>query len=347
MVEFFGDYQKGEVVGCDDDSDVSAVPVDDDFPADSEGQSSTQVTTTPAELAPYNPVNIAKHSDAALSSHITSPSPTASPFPFLNLPPSIRHKIYSYLLVIPALICVRQNHTVFHPERLAFLYTEPRSLLPGIAYALAQTTVSGLKTRLAKFPGTNINILRVSREVFIEARAVMYRANNFEIVKPTNELSPQPDFSVRLFPPGYQRLVAKLNIRIRTFYNLDWLLRGGYNVLKNYYRGLQTLTLILEIDSAGKGFGREWAKHAHEKWTVYIQRLRGIVAVDMFGGRSKVTNIPTWIDLRVLFAEEAYDDTFFHNAAPPSENDALERKRREVLRSGLVETWELFKRGGK
>ena len=82
----------------------------------------------------------------------------------------------------------------------------------------------------------------------------MYSKNNFDIVKPTDDMAPQPDFSVPLFQSGYQHFLTRLDVRVRTFYDLHWLLNGGYDFVKNYYRGLTTLTLILEPDSATKGF---------------------------------------------------------------------------------------------
>jgi hypothetical protein len=181
----------------------------------------------------------------------------------------------------------------------------------------------------------------------------MYSMNAFEIVKPTNEMTPQPDFSIHLFPSGYQRHVTQLNICIRSFYDLHWLLSGGYNVIKNYYRGLNTLTLILEIDSATKGFGREWARKKDEKWTTYIKRLQEVLAVDLFSEPKpkKAMNIPIRIELRVLFSGEAYDTSFYasitdHSSAETGDK-TIEQARRAELRSALIETWELFKKGGK
>lgn len=108
----------------------------------------------------------------------TPSSPVASiptsPFPFMKLPLSIRKKVYEALLVVPGLICVRQNHTSYHNEEKAFLYAETRLLLPGIAYALPQITVGGFKARFSRFRYVNAGILRVSKEIHTEAKAVMY-----------------------------------------------------------------------------------------------------------------------------------------------------------------------------
>jgi hypothetical protein len=343
--EFFDDYSESSNAKVIHDGDVSRLPLDSSS-VSSKGDLS--VITTATSLTPTDVEN-------AVLDKPESPTPLIAavhtaidnkPFPFLNLPASCRKRIYQHLLVIPSLICVRQNHTAFHHEPKAFLYAEPRDLLPGISYALTQLTVDGPKSRFSKSPTTNLNILLTNKEIFTEARAVMYSMNAFEIVKPTNELSPQPDFSIPLFPPGYQRLVTSLNIKIRSFYDLDWILSGGYNVIKNYYRGLNTLTLLLELDSATKGFGRAWARKSGEKWTAYIKRLRGEMGRDLFGDK-KAGLVPVWVDLRVLFSGEAYGFSVNDNVVAVMSGMRDEREKQEELRRGLVESWELFKKGGK
>ena len=273
---------------------------------------------------------------------------SAEPFPLLKLPLSVRHKVYEHLLVIPAIICVRQKHTSYHDENKAFLYTERREFLPGIAYALAQLAVDGYKIRFSRFAATNINILYASKEVHAEARAVLYGKNNFEIIKPAHEMTPPPDFSVRLFPTGCQRLVTKLYMRIRSFYDLGWLLSGGYNEIKNFYRGLDHLTLILELDSASKGFGKQWARAADEKWALYIQRLHREQTKDIFhsGKSNKVKTMPTWINLCIMFTGEKYDD-MLHGREVSNSMSTGEPAKREELRPALVEAWELFKNGSR
>ncbi|KAF2850947.1 hypothetical protein T440DRAFT_366209, partial [Plenodomus tracheiphilus IPT5] len=286
---------------------------------------------------------------ASLALAIDAPATVNTPFPFMKLPLSARNLVYEHLLVVPAIICVRQNHTAYHDEEKAFLYAERRELLPGIAYALAQITVDGFKVQFSRFSTTNINILRVSSKVHTEAKAILYGRNDFEIIKPTNEQAPPPDYSARLFPSGCQRLVTKLNIRIHSFYDLHWLLSGGYNVIKNYYRGLNSLTLILEKQSTTKGFGKKWARNEGEKWTAYIQRLRDDLAHDLFGGKSSkmVKMVPTWINLRVLFSGEAYIGASRGSNADLITELMAEQLRREEVKHALVETWELFKKGSK
>jgi hypothetical protein len=288
-------------------------------------------------------ITLQKH-DHFASIAVTDKVPATfdGPFPFMKLPLSVRRHVYEFLLVIPGIICLRQKHTSFHDEKKAYLHTERREFLPGIAYALAQLSVDGNKIRISRIASTNINILGASKEVYAEAKAVLYGKNAFEIVKPTNELCPPPDYSVHLFPTGCQRLVRNLNIRIRSFYDLNWLLNGGYNTLKNFYRGLHTLALILELDSANKGFGKAWRKKEGEQWAEYVERLHGGVAKELFRkmkkGNGKV--VPTWMNLRVLFSGEAYDGMV-------GGGEEAEKVMREQLRQGLVETWQLFKKGGK
>ncbi|KAJ4342856.1 hypothetical protein N0V95_006796 [Ascochyta clinopodiicola] len=356
LTEFFEDYIEGsdiEIKDVDSDNDSSTSPARSDNTSQSYNSEASIATTIVSTGTGIPRPPVFEH-PSLLASVIadTDTRAVTGPFPFMKLPPSVRNRIYKHLLVIPALICVRQKHTSFHDEKKAFLYAERRELLPGIAYALAQVKVDGFKTRFSKFPGINLNILRISKEVFAEARAIMYSTNSFEIVKPTNEMTPQPDFITPLFPTGYQRLVTKLNIRIRTFYDLDWLLSGGYNTIKNHYRGLHTLTLVLEVGSTTKSFGRAWARKQGEKWTTFIKRLQTQLADDLFGADKsrKTTRIPTLIDLRVLFGGEAYQGnsgTSVDTVVAVASSMSTEQFQRSELRSALVESWELFKKGGK
>ncbi|KAF1832144.1 hypothetical protein BDW02DRAFT_581514 [Decorospora gaudefroyi] len=338
--DFFEEPQEGSDTEIRESTEDEGTPSADNT-APSSPASNIAITPKRTMFEKHNPL-------ASLTLATSAPRTTTTPFPLMSLPISIRKRIYEHLLVIPGLICVRQRHTSFHDEKKAFLYPERRHFLPGIAYALAQLTVDGFKMRFSQFATTNINILCVSKEVFSEAKAVLYGKNSFEIMRPTNELCPPPDYSVRLFPTGCQRLVTNLSIRVRTFYDLHWLLKGGYNDLKNYYRALNELYLILEIDSAGKGFGKHWSRKEGEKWIVYIERLRGEMAKELLR-KMKTANtkvVPTWMNLRVLFSGESYDEE-----VPGSGNAlagaAVEQAKRNELRQALVETWELFKKGGK
>jgi hypothetical protein len=313
-----------------------------------EGESATQIAT-PSVTPVHSRKSIIEKNEFFASLAVAIDTPILEkPFPFMKLPLAIRTRIYEHLVVVPAIICVRQNHTAFHKERQAILYAERRELLPGIAYALTQLTVDGHKSRFSQLAAANVNILRVSKQVHAEAKPIMYSKNEFEIIKPTREMASPVDFSVPLFPSGYQRLVTKLNVRIRSFYDLSWLLGGGYNAIKNYYRGLRTLTLILEMDSSSKSYGKMWSRHCGEEWPGYVQRLQGVVAQDL-SGRSKLKNakkIPVWINLRVLFTGEAYEKYLIVPGDDISTlgDDLDGLTKRSELKRALPEVWELLKK---
>ncbi|KAF1943114.1 hypothetical protein EJ02DRAFT_453635 [Clathrospora elynae] len=340
---FFGCFKGGpdtELRGSSEDKSIHST--DHTVP-------SSPVFTT--SISPKSSVLKKNELFASLAIAIDAPATITGPLSLMKLPLSVRNEVYKILLVVRGLICVRQNHSAFHDEKKAFLYAERRELLPGISYALAQLAVGGYKIRFSRFSTTNINILCANKKVHAEAKAVLYGKNAFEIVKPTTEMCPPPDFSVRLFPSGCQCLVTKLNIRIRSFYDLHWLLNGGYNILKNYYRGLDTLTLILEMDTTNRGFGREWSRMEGEKWTVYINRLRSVLARELFRDpKSRNTKVvPIWMNLRVLFSGESYDEKAGRpdTATDITSDKVMEQTKRDELKHVLVETWELFKKGGK
>jgi hypothetical protein len=158
---------------------------------------------------------------------------------------------------------------------------------------------------------------------------------------------PPTDFSVRLFPSGSQRLVTRLIIRIRSFYDLTWLLGCGYNRIKNSYRGIDALTLLLELDSSRKGFGKHWSRREREGRQVYVERLHGEVAREIFGASKSKTGkvIPTCINLCVLFGGESYDEKLNSaNTVVGKTAEQAEQTERDKLRSALIETWELFQK---
>jgi hypothetical protein len=273
----------------------------------------------------------------------------------MKLPLSVRDRVYDFLLVIPALICVRQKHTSYHNEKQAYLYTEHRELFPGIAYALAQLTVDGMKFRFTRFRTTNINILQVSKKVHQEAKAVMYGGNEFEIMCPCTEFSPPPNFKVPLFPRGYQRLVRNLNIRFRAFYPLQWFVNGGYAQIKDAYRGLETLTLIYEHEMMQKGLAKQARKRDGEAWVPYVHRLRDLLAMALYGRVDVGKNMPAWVNLRVLFDGDRYDEAhdLYHGSlatgattspAIAGSERALEDALRLSMKRGLAEAFELFKK---
>jgi hypothetical protein len=338
---FFDDIQEGSDIELSDSKEESSSLTNVTAPTSPVSDTSNQSIATTNSLG-----------ECDLLKSLTTPSEAPSvtePFPLLKLPLFVRQIVYEHLLVVPGLVCICQKHTGSHGTEESSVHPEGRVLLPGIAYGLARLTVDGHKIGFSCFASTNINILLASKEVRAEAKAVLYTKNNFDIVRPSAELSPPSDYSVRLFTPGCQRLVPKLNIRTRSFYDLHWLLSGGYNDIKNFYRGVKTLTLILELDSVSKGFARQWAKQEGEKWNVYVKRLQIEIAKDAFAANKvaadkakKVKNIPNWINLRVLFHGESYDQTL--NGASPT---VTEQAKRDELRNALVQAWELFKKGAR
>jgi hypothetical protein len=330
---FFEELQEGSDVELEELENESLCSTDDTSLASSLTDSSQTSTASISK----NYVALGPLECSVLARTVTEP------FHLLKLPLSVRNRVYEHLLVVSGLIRICQRYSSSNKGIEGLLYTEPRQLLPGIAYALTELNVNGYKIPFSRFATTNINILLASKEVHVQSRAILYGKNNFEIARPSTELTPPSDFSVRLFPPGCQRLVTKLNISLRSFYDLHWLLSGGYNNVKNFYRGLETLTLILELDSTRKGFGRQWVKQTDEQWDVYVNRLQIEVAKDAFavGKGKRVKTVPAWIKLRVLFHGESYDK----NLNTVTVWDAEQVKRNE-LRCALVEAWEFLKKGG-
>jgi len=190
-------------------------------------------------------------------------------FPFMSLPPNVRNRIYRLLLVVPAIICVRQKHTGYRTDKTPYIYTEPREFLPGIAYALGQFAVDGSKFRVCRFGTINTHILSVSKKIHAETKVILYGANSFEITAPCFEMNPAPNYTIPLFPRDCQYLVRNLVIRVRAFYPLQWIANGGYAELKCAYRSLDSLHIIFELDSMAKGLGRRLARKEEELWVPY------------------------------------------------------------------------------
>jgi hypothetical protein len=333
---FFEDHQEGSDVELSGSEEIAS-PTSEPSSASSASDASIVPETN----------TIWKLDFSGILATTTDAPPVTDPFPLLDLPLSVRNRVYEHLLVVPGLLCIRQNQSSSQDENKAYIHAEPRQLLPGIAHAFTLLTVDGYKIPFSRFASTNINILLSSKEVFAEAKAVLYSKNNFGIVKPSPELTPAPDYSVRLFPPSCQRLVTKLTISIRSFYNLHWLLSTGKDAIKNFHRGIRTLTLMLELTSTKKGFARQWAKNEGEKWHVYVKRLQIEIAKDAFATDKgkKINKVPTWMNLQVLFSGESYDEKVkeFDSAV----GQAPEQAKQHELRYALVEACELFKKGGR
>jgi hypothetical protein len=81
------------------------------------GESATQVVT-PSVTPVHSRKSIIEKNELFASLAIATGTPALEkPFPFMRLPLAIRTRIYEHLVVVPAMICVRQNHTAFHKER--------------------------------------------------------------------------------------------------------------------------------------------------------------------------------------------------------------------------------------
>ncbi|CAI6339560.1 unnamed protein product [Periconia digitata] len=288
-----------------------------------------------------------------------SMQPADKPFDFMGLPLSIRQRIYNMVLVVPAIICVRQKHVAYSNAKSSLLYIKPedRRLLPGIAYALAKFTVDGTKFRYSRFSSANISMLCVSRQIHSEAKSIMYSQNSFEIIAPFSEMSPAVDFKIPLFPRHYQKLVQRLVISVRGGYCMRWLLSSGHGhaEVKKAYPALQTLTVIFELESTNRGVGRRLTKEDNERWGLYVKRLHGVLNDEL----SVVKNIPIWINMRVLFDGERYvealelqnnsmtDGPLLRTASANGKQDDGEQAARQALKLGLPQAFELFKKGGR
>lgn len=332
--EFFEQVEEGSDVELEETEDEPASPIDDTPPT-----SATSATPSPIEASIFEDDCLLIYGDTTAAVAVVT-----EPFAFLQLPLALRTKVYERLLVVPGLVCVHQNQAMIDEFNEGYLHTDQRSLLSGISHASVQLAVNGPQIPFSRFSRTNVSILFASKDTHAEAKAILYSKNTFSIPRPSTELNPPTDYSVRLFPPGCQRLVTKLAIRICSFYDLDWLLTGGYNDIKNFYRGLITLTLILEIDSVKRGFGRKWGRQEGEKWNAYVMRLQIEIAKDAYavGRGKKVKTMPEWVVLKVLFGGEAYGEK-----SRAAGSTTAEQAKRDELRTALVEAWEMFKRGGR
>jgi hypothetical protein len=336
--EFFEQVEEGSDVELEESEEEPVSPIDDTPPT-----SATSATSSSIEASIFEDdgLFISQDTTAALSV-------VTEPFAFLQLPLAPRSKVYEHFLVVPGLICVRQNQAMVDEFNEGHLYADQRSLLPGISHASAQLAVNGPQIPFSRFSRTNISILLASKDIHAEAKAILYSKNTFSIPRPSTEFNPPTDYSVRLFPPGCQRLVTKFAIRIRSFYDLDWLLTGGHNDIKNFYRGLSTLTFVLKIDSVKRGFGRKWGRQEGEKWNSYVMRLQIEIAKDAYavGKGKKVKVMPDWIVLRVLFGGEVYDGKIrIAGSTIAGTSVSAEQAKRDELKTALVEAWEMFKRG--
>lgn len=275
---------------------------------------------------------------------------------FMKLPQKIRKRIYSLVLTVPAVICVRQNRTPFEHYPLAYSNTDEIKLLPGMSIALTQMGTFCFKSRVQSFKNFNVAILKTNSKVYSEAKKVLYGSNTFDFLNLTKETAPPAEFRIPLFPPGCARMIRSICIRSPTIYAFRWMMTSGHSELKNFYRSLECLTLVLEIDNLSKGWGKKLIRHHHEKWTVYTKRIVAYIATEIFNCVGIAKRIPPWIHLHVMFEGERYSDTFLLNRdnirvkakgledMNGTDTDEVDAKKQDLKRA-MGEAFEIFKKG--
>lgn len=271
-----------------------------------------------------------------------------SSFNFMGLPVLVRKNIYTLLVTIPALVCVRQNRTSTYNDPHAYLYAEQRNLLPGIAFMLTQSVVYGTKTRLQRYTFANTSILRVSKKVNSEAKEIFYGDNVFDLSNLNKETSPPVDHKIRLFPRGRQRAIRKLTIRASSLYGFRHLLKDqGYIELKDVYRGLETLILILELARLDRGGGKLLARIEGEQWVAYVKRVHTILQMKIFDCAGISEFIPAWINLKAVFPGDHFIEELRDGRDEKEEFLNKIEKKRTQLKSAVAEAFELFKKGAR
>ncbi|KAL5114096.1 hypothetical protein ACEQ8H_008028 [Pleosporales sp. CAS-2024a] len=332
LTEFFDGPQQG--------SDVELTLSDED-PISTNSSS----TTPPVSDISFSPKCDLFQQLGILATTITPPA-QSGPFRFLALPLIIRNMIYTHLVVVPGLIRPKQHYTISEASDSGSdqLYIQDRVLATGISSAQARVFVSGPDGPFSHFAYINMAILRVNKEVYAESRSVLYARSTFQLPRPSTELSPLCDFSVRLFLPACQRLVTKVRVCIRSFYGLHLLLTSGGNQIKNFYRGVKNIVLLLELQTLSGGFARKWSKQKGENQGSYVERLRQDIASEAFTNKEgkQIKAVPSWIHLRVLFAGETYDEMLRLKFGQPADHE-----KREELRTTLEKAWKSLKKGAR
>ncbi|KAF2790220.1 hypothetical protein K505DRAFT_352097 [Melanomma pulvis-pyrius CBS 109.77] len=274
----------------------------------------------------------------------------------MKLPLLVRKKIYTLLLTVPAIICVRQNRTAFKHFPLPWSNFADVRLLPGLAYVTTQTISQGLKLHFDKFPYTNVAIMRTSSKVYGETKEIFFGRNTFDLLNLTKETSPPVDFRVPAFSRGCQRVIKSLCIRGSAPYTFRWVLTGGHAEIKNAYRGLKLLTLVLEVDDLRRGIGKKLVRGPKENWVEYVKRIVALIARDIFDCEGIMKKIPTWINLRVVFEGDHFADSIMLNNSSSSgktketqstmhANMDEDDIKKEDVRRGVLEAFHVFQNG--
>ncbi|KAF2464964.1 uncharacterized protein BDR25DRAFT_296184 [Lindgomyces ingoldianus] len=258
----------------------------------------------------------------------------------MDLPLHIKKQIYSHLLLVPGLVFMRQYSTPILHHPTPFCNINERRLEPGVAYTLTRVTAGGTTSRFWRHYLTNVAIVRTNRQVYEEARPILYGENMFEMTNLTNETSPPAQFGMHLFPWGCNVLIRKLCFRAHAIYPFAWLLNSGHIGILPIYRELESVTLIVELEAVTRGLGKALVRMDREKWVPYVQRIYKVLAMDIFGCTSVIKSIPIWIDLRVIFDGEPFIEGL------TMENERGLGIRKIEIKRAVSEAFELFKRGG-
>lgn len=271
------------------------------------------------------------------SAHTAVSSIPDLPFDFTGLPVSIRKIIYKLLLTVSGIVCVRQKRTPGGYEPKAYICADDRQLRAGISFVLVQHSVHGLKSQFSRGKYTNAAILRVSKYIHHETKHILFGANTFELANLTTETAPPVDYRIPLFPRGYPRLLRKIVIRAQSFYGFRYLLgQGGYSELKNVYRNLEELTIVLEIDRIDKGLGKKLTRFEVERHDDYVDRVFYMLKLELFPWAGTSKTIPAWIHMEALFSGDSYLEAV--------EESDLKRK---CLKNAVKEALDRLKHGGR
>jgi hypothetical protein len=275
---------------------------------------------------------------------------------FMKLPQKIRMKIYALLLTIPAIICVRPNRTPYEHFPVAFSNVADIKCLPGMAMALTQISSNGFKSRFYRFPYVNTAILRTNSKIHSEAKKILYGSNTYDFLNLTKETAPPADFRIPIFAAGCARMLRSVCIRANSVYAFRWMVTAGYQEIKKFYRSLEVLHLVLEIDNIRKGYGKKLVRQPKENWVLYVKRVVAFIAVELFDCVGIARKIPVWISLSAVFEDERYEITFNlnrdvirdeadKNTSTEIVELADEQFKKEDLKRAVSEAFELFKRG--
>ena len=348
---------------CDDDddtirkdSDVSSVE-DGNSKDDDLLSSDDEVLSSPiSDISASSVEDSSKKGSGTASGHAFDPALLPERIAFTNFPQKIRHKIYALLLTVPAVVCVRQNRTPYEHFPLAFSNSADIKLLPGMAMALTQTSCDGFKSRFPRFAYVNVAILRANSKIYSEAKKVLYGCNTFDFLNLTKETAPPADFRTPIFSPGCARMVRSVCIRANAVYSFRWMVTSGHTEIKNFYRSLEVLHLVLEIESTKKGYGKKLVRLPKENWVIYVKRVLAFIAVELFGCVGIAKKVPIWINLSAVFGGDPYENTFdlnrdiIRDEANKTTNTKIvalddEQSEKEDLKHAVSEAFELFKKG--